>query len=216
MDLKGKKICFLGDSITRGTGTSSEEKRYTDVFTAITEVSEMKNYGIGGTRIAKQQKIKPETINYDINSFCERYGELDPDADIVVVFGGTNDYGHGDAPFGSFEDRTMDTYCGAIHYLMRSLIERYPTAVIVFMTPIHRANEWNPSSGNGLPLKAYVDKIKEIAEYYSIPVLDLYSVSGIQPDIPVQKEAYCPDGLHPNDAGAEKIARLLKGFLEAM
>lgn len=216
MNLKGKKICFLGDSITQGSGTSSVEKRYTDVFAAITGVSEMKNYGIGGTRIARQQKINPETIVFDENSYCERYEQLDPDADIVVVFGGTNDYGHGDAPFGTFEDRGMDTYCGAIHYLMRSLIERYPTSVIVFMTPIHRENEWAPSKGNGLPLKAYVDKIKETAEYYSIPVLDLYSVCGIQPDIPAQKEAFCPDGLHPNDAGAEKIAWLLKGFLEAM
>ena len=59
-----------------------------------------------------------------------------------------------------------------------------------------------------------MDKIKETAEYYSIPVLDIYGNGGICPDIPQQKELYVPDDLHPNDAGAEKIARRIKVFLE--
>ena len=65
-----------------------------------------------------------------------------------------------------------------------------------------------------LPLKAYVDKVKETAEYYSIPVLDLYATGGIYPDCPAQKEALCPDGLHPNDAGNVVIAKRLQAFLE--
>jgi len=213
MDLQGKKVCFLGDSITQGVGASSPDTIYPEVFKKISGVAEIKNYGISGTRIARQKKVV-EAI--DSLSYCERFAEMDNDADIVVVFGGTNDYGHGDAPFGAFENRTQDTYCGAIHYLMRGLIEKYPASTIVFMTPLHRSNENDGSCGNGLPLKAYVDKIKETAEYYSIPVLDLYSVSGIYPDVEGNKEAFCPDGLHPNDAGAEKIARLLKNFLQLL
>ena len=42
------------------------------------------------------------------------------------------------------------------------------------------------------------------------------AVSGITPRIPVIKEMYIPDGLHPNDAGHEKIAAKLKGFLETL
>ena len=77
---------------------------------------------------------------------------MQDNVDIVFVFGGTNDYGHGDAPFGKFEDRTMDTYCGALHYLMRGLIQKYPAAQIVFMTPLHREGENTPSAFNQLPL----------------------------------------------------------------
>lgn len=150
----------------------------------------------------------------DLNSYSERFPKMEDGADVIVVFGGTNDYGHGDAPFGSFEDRTMDTYCGALHYLMRGLIEKYPTAVIVFMTPIHREGENIANESNHLPLKAYVDKLKETAEYYSIPVLDLFACGGIAPDIPAQKDALCPDGLHPNDAGNALIAARLQAFLE--
>ena len=55
-----------------------------------------------------------------------------------------------------------------------------------------------------------------MAEYYAIPVLDLFKVSGIQPAIPVLKEKYMPDGLHPNDAGHAKLAEKLYGFLKAL
>ena len=211
MELKGKSIVFLGDSITAGVGASCIENRYSDVLVRIAELGENYNYGISGTRIARQFD---RNEYHDVNSFCERFDKMKDDVDIVFVFGGTNDYGHGDAPFGNFEDRTMDTYCGALHYLMRGLIEKYPAAQIVFMTPLHREGDSNPSIFNQLPLKDYVDKIKETAEYYSSPVLDLYGCGGICPDIPQQKELYVPDGLHPNDAGAEKIAEKIKVFLK--
>ncbi len=36
MVLQGKKVAFLGDSITEGVGASDKAHRYTDVFQAIT------------------------------------------------------------------------------------------------------------------------------------------------------------------------------------
>ena len=212
MELKGKKVVFLGDSITEGVGASCEKTRYVNVFGEITGTTVL-NYGIGGTRFAKQ--TKPTNESWDKNDFCGRYMNMEDDADIVVVFGATNDYGHGDAPFGLSTDRTPDTFIGATHYLMKGLIEKYPGAEIVFMTPIHRENE-NRHNENRCILKDYADVIKNVAEYYSIPVLDLYSVYGVCPDIPAHKMKYCPDGLHPNDAGHKKIAERLKAFLEAL
>lgn len=215
MDLRNKKVAFLGDSITEGVGTTNKLiDRYTEVFKKITDIGEVKNYGISGTRIAKQNNVDLSLYDVDINSFCERFGNMDDDADIVVVFGGTNDYGHGDAPFGDESDRDMTTFFGACHYLMNGLINKYPESTIVFLTPLHRSDENKPSEANKLPLKAYVDVIKSTAEYYSIPVLDLYAVSGIYPDNEKSRQAWCPDGLHPNNAGAKRIAELIKAFLE--
>jgi lysophospholipase L1-like esterase len=62
----------------------------------------------------------------------------------------------------------------------------------------------------------YVDIIKEVARYYSLPVLDLFATAGIQPKLAVQKEALCPDGLHPNDAGYRRITDRLTAFLLAL
>lgn len=208
MELKGKKINFLGDSITEGHGTSGEEKIYLNLLKEREDLLEARNYGIGGTRIANQMgedNFAP--------SFCVRYEDMADDADIIVVFGGTNDYGHGNAPVGTFEARNPDTFYGACHYLMRGLLEKYPEALIVFMTPLHRCDDFVPNKSNGKTLSQYADIIKEVAKYYSLPVLDLYTMGGIQPDVPVMKEKYCPDGLHPNDAGHEIIYSRLKGFL---
>ncbi len=49
MELQGKKINFLGDSITEGTGASSYETSYVSVFGRQSGAA-VRNYGIGGTR----------------------------------------------------------------------------------------------------------------------------------------------------------------------
>ncbi len=215
MELKNKKINFLGDSITEGHGASSVETRYTSVLKELCGLAEIRNYGIGGTRLAHRPGSSGERVDKD---FCGRFSEMDDDADVIVVFGGTNDYGYTQTlmPFGNFEDTTPDTFCGALHTLYRGLIEKYTTKDIVIVTPLHRENDHVPNSQTGKTLKDYVDAIRRAAEYYSLPVLDLFAFGGICPSIPAQKTALCPDGLHPNDAGNRVIAEKLKTFLEAL
>lgn len=204
--LCGKKAVFLGDSITEGCGTSAPEKIYLNLVKEKLGLREAVNYGIGGTRIAAQ----PDDNG---NSFAARYVKMDDDADLIVIFGGTNDYGHGIAPIGAMSDQTENTYCGAWNVLLRGLIEKYPTATIVMMTPVHRDNEHLKNEATGCYLSEYVALAKEAAQRYGIPTLDLYATGGICPDVAANKEAYCPDGLHPNDAGHALMARKLAAFL---
>lgn len=216
MDIAGKTVAFLGDSITEGAGVSATENRFTDVFARLTGAVSL-NYGVGGTRIARQRtpSASPE---WD-SDFISRVDGMDPCADIVVVFGGTNDFGHGDAPLGEFSDFTEYTFCGALRVLYEKLIEKYPRADIIVMTPLHRSGEDGTVNEIGLPrapLKKYVEAIREAAEYYSLPVLDLYKISGFQPAVDVIRTTYMPDGLHPSDAGAAKIADKLRDFLLAL
>jgi len=56
----------------------------------------------------------------------------------------------------------------------------------------------------------------EVAEFYSLPVLDLWSMSGLSVNSPVIREKYVPDSLHPNDAGHVILADRIIGFLEAL
>lgn len=211
MDLQHATINVLGDSITAGSGVTDPEHIYHAVLGRLVGADTVRNYGIGGTRIARQSG--PDTHGV---AFVDRYTEMADDADLVLVFGGTNDYGHGDAPFGTMDDRTPETFCGACHLLFAGLIEKYPTTPIVVMTPIQRLNGNVPSNNTGLPLVAYADKIREIAGFYALPVLDLYRCSGICPNLPVQQQRFCPDGLHPNNDGAARIAARLAGFLQTL
>ena len=216
MELKGTKINFLGDSITEGAGTSSPDRMFTMLiereYGAICQ-----NYGIGGTRIARQKTATVEKWDRD---FISRVPEMDNDADIVVVFGGTNDFGHGDAPLGTMSDRTPYTFYGALHCLYTALTEKYPGVPVVILTPLHRLNEDSPKGDNKPEpvgtLKEYVNIIREVAEYYSFPVLDLYKESGLQPKVPVIQQKYIPDGLHPNDDGNAILAHKIARFLEML
>lgn len=217
MDLSGIKINIIGDSITEGCGTSGPAYAYPSLLADRTGAT-VRNFGVCGTRFAHQTRPS-EMPTFDLD-FVGRAEEMPSDADLVLVFGGTNDFGHGDAPFGTFDDRTADTFCGACHVLMRRLIERYPDAVIVFMTPLHRADENNPKTdsrtGKTYVLEDYVRQIRKTAAYYALPVLDLWGMSGLQPAVPFLTERYMPDGLHPNDAGHRILCDRILGFLRAL
>lgn len=216
MDLKDKRVLFLGDSITEGVGASEYDKSYVPVFARLSG-AKVKNYGIGGTRIAKQTGKTQEQWDKD---FVGRIGDMTDEADIVVVFGGTNDFGHGDAQIGNFDSRSEYTFYGAMHSLCTKLLNKYPTAQIVFVTPLHRESEDTKINSMGvptkLPLSGYVKIIKEVSLYYGLPVLDLFATSGIQPKVEIIKQLYMPDGLHPSDLGAERIAERLYNFLSSL
>lgn len=219
MELKGKKINFLGDSITEGACLDDWNNVYWMRLGRETGAT-VRGYGIGGTRIAP--RLNPERPGEEGfgQYFGSRVAGMDPDADIVVVWGGTNDFGHGDVPLGTIDDRDNTTFYGALHCLYRALWEKYPTATIVVMTPLHRVGEHDTLNEHGnpaiAPFKVIRDTIIEVAAYYSFPVLDLYALSNLNPELPVIKETFMPDGLHPNDAGHERIASRLMGFLKSL
>ena len=70
MELKGKIIDFLGDSITEGVGVTDQNNRYDNVIHRRFELAAHYNYGIGGTRLA-HQSVPSEIPRYDL-CFCGR------------------------------------------------------------------------------------------------------------------------------------------------
>ena len=116
------KINFLGDSITKGERASSPEKGFVFLIGKMLP-AEVRNYGISGTRFAIQKtpSSKPEYDRY----FASRVDEINHDADLIFVFGGTNDFGHGDAPIGKLGDKTVGTFFGAVDFLINELLKHY-------------------------------------------------------------------------------------------
>ena len=220
MELKGKKINFIGDSITEGARVASPDNFYPNILKRSAGLAEARNYGVGGSRIARLPKEKLEGIPSD-EDFNARAERMDPDFDAVVVFGGTNDFGHGNIPLGQMGDTDVYTFYGALRTLCLYLIKNYPDKQIVFMTPLHRLNEeldYNKrkedGNPNARPLVDFVNAIREVCELFSIPVLDMFKDSGMPARVWAWCEKYMPDGLHPNDEGQKIIAHKLQKFLE--
>lgn len=214
MKLNGLKINFLGDSITEGANASKPEKAYWRLL-GERDGAIVRGYGIGGTRIARQ----PALAGKADDNFVSRVDGMEQDADVIVVFGGTNDFGHGDAPLGSNGDSTDGTFYGALHALFQALRSRYPLAPVVVLTPLHRKGETALFNRNGIrnvgSLVDYVRIIREVAAQYALPVLDLFHTSGMNPNAPADR-FFAADGLHPNDAGHERIYTLLRDFLRRL
>lgn len=224
MNLENKIIDFLGDSITEGAGVEDcIEKKYDNIIKEKCKLKEKYTHAVSGSRFAHQEKPS-EKPRYDL-CFCGRAYYVNENSDIVVVYGGVNDYIHGDAPFGKMSDKTPETYCGAVDFLMNLLCELYPKAQKVFLTPArccYKDIEYEKKSYRSMkkedakPLKYYCDVIVEKGKEYNIPVLNLYENLPIDPKIEEQKEKYMVDGLHFNKYGHEVLADLVIEFLEKL
>lgn len=222
MNLENKIIDFLGDSITEGAGVEDcIESCYRNIIKRKCNLKEAYTHAISGTRIA-HQKNPSEKPRYDL-CFCGRAYDLNENADVIVVYGGVNDFIHGDAPFGKMTDNMPNSFCGGVEFLMNLLCELYPKAQKVFLTParcvyktIHyeKTSDRDMKAPDSKPLKAYVDVIVEKGKEHNIPVLNLYEKLPIDPAIKEDCEKYMVDGLHFNKYGHEVLADLLIEFLE--
>ena len=210
MELFGKKINFLGDSITFGC-CATENFGFVDILKRDYGLAAARNYGISGTRYSRQ-RIPSEEPSFD-QDFCGRYAQMDLDADLILVLGGVNDFGHGDAPLGIPSDRSPDTFYGACHYLYHGLLERFPDSQTVILTPLHCMDETLPKHGKP-PFSEYVRAIRETAAQYHLPVLDLYETSSLRFDR--FQGIYTDDGLHPNDLGHEVLAKEIAAALQSL
>ena len=143
---------------------------------------------------------------------------MDKNADFVFVFGGTNDYGHGDAPVGRTGEKTPYTFLGAVSSLIEYLRGIYGEKNICFILPARQYYE-NDATGGGhrrLPapdFKGYVDLLRSALESYGVDYIDLYSHGLPKPDTDGASE-YFIDGLHPNDKGHDFIARKICEYLK--
>lgn len=215
MDLRGKKIVFLGDSITQGAGATNEENVYLEVCAKKLGAKAV-NFGVGGTRIAPQ--ITPSAEAFCDEYFLLRAKKMDKDADLVVVFGGTNDFGHGDAPFGRIGDKDPAMFCGAYDALIEYLMATYGKEKLIIVYPLRRRNE-TATNGDGSkaegskPLAEYHDAEKAIAEKCGLRSVDFWNDGDLNPNTPDGNENFA-DGLHPNDIGhrllGEKLAEAIK------
>ncbi len=104
------------------------------------------------------------------------------------------------------------TFYGSLHVLYRLLIEKYPLANILIVTPLPR-RDGERTNGYGKVLLDYVEAIKQTANNFSLPILDLYQTFGLNPKLDVINDIAFFDGLHPNQKGHERIFERMDAYI---
>lgn len=218
----GKTILFNGDSITIGTGLTPTTLAYP--YLVCKELNaKIINNAIGGSTLASNpdnETRNPLILRYD----TEVTEEVAETVDIVYIAIGTNDWAYQYTPVGTMEDRVTTTFYGALHLLCQGLLNKYAGKPIIFATPIKRRvleAHTSPTeyTRNGKTLKEYGEIIKEVCDFYSIPVLDMYSECCLTPFIDEQRNLYFKEtsgGVHPNSEGAKIMARRVVAGLRSI
>jgi len=230
---QGKRVAYLGDSITDPRNKASKKKYWGFLQDWLQMTPYV--YGVSGRQW--------NDIPRQAAQLKKEHGQ---DFDAILIFCGTNDYNNG-VPLGEwYEEREaqvmyghgkpkqlvsrrqrtpimdVSTYRGRINIALDSLKRTFPTKQIVLLTPIHRsdfhANEKNwqcdESYTNqcGEYLDEYVEAVREAADVWAVPVIDWSAASGLFPLLDEHAQYYHngeTDLLHPNDVGHQRLARTL-------
>lgn len=227
---QGKRVAFLGDSMTderRGKTTFIYWQYLTELMGIVPSV-----YGISGNQwdgIYKQA--------------LKLTAEKNTAIDAIFIFAGTNDFSHGTPMGSFYSETTKETnhngsivvrkyrtlpendstFCGRINKVMSYLKEHFPQQQIVIMTPIHRGfarfsdknvqPEENFANAQNVYIEDYVEALRKAASVWSVPLIDLYSLSGLYPLADSHAQYFSDkdsDRLHPNSVGNYRLAKTIQ------
>lgn len=202
-DFSNISIACLGDSITQASNLESMEDyqqyAYPTRLKEILGAESVTNLGIGGSSIGR----------YWNQAYVDRYREIPQDTDLIIVMGGTNDgFCLTQEELGTLEERRAGTFTGDLDELMQGLKENYPDAIIVFATPLPNIlhDVLRKERQDLLPQTTLVNVMKQLAEEYEIPVIDLYNSNILDTHDAAVIYNYMPDGVHCNPDGYMVLA----------
>lgn len=142
-------------------------------------------------------------------------------SDVITVMGSINDFQHLNT-LGQIGDTTTDTLYGCMYNFFDTLFTTYVGARVGIILP-------PPTDVYHSNYQAYVTynkALKDTAQLFSIPVLDLSEKSNLKPWIPAFKaEFFTADGagnngqsdtVHPNSKGHWLMHNEIKSFLKSL
>ena len=214
----GDTVACIGDSITfgmlpGGQPTQKVDNPWVSQLKNYSGFTNIRNYGISGSTVSNVSGKNP---------MFSRYTTMDNNADIVIVMGGTNDIA-GNVPLGDFDPTgaTVDTnnFYGALNVLYKGLKEKYPNKPIVVMTPLNAVNSNLPggvSTGLNLTMEDYRVAIRNVAKLYGFYIIELQDLVGFNALVDEDKPKYITDGVHPNQAGHDIMAKVISKFINQL
>lgn len=197
----GKKLNVLGDSIAAGIYGD-----FAKVIKAILNLDTVRNYGIGGSRIASTD------LDSQYTPACIKYEDMDDDADIIIVHAGTNDY-TAQVPIGDADSQDITTFNGALNVLMTGLKTKYPSQLIIFSNILDRIQDKNTSL-YPITCQVYRDALEAACARNHMVFYDGLKNTNFDFHKGYYDHVLTVDGLHPNQAGANILGRSIAGFIK--
>ena len=202
---KNKKITCYGDSITAQNQWQPHVANYFGCT--------MINKGVGGTTVFNNgNKEVIEDVERD-SWMCsdDRINLIPTDSDVILVFGGHNDWGYENLQMGVLGDGNLidSTFKSAYSLMLKKLITKFPNARIITMTPVGGRTETEKGNTDkqfyirDLCMTDFANAVKEVSAYYGIPCIDINGESGIST---LNHDTYIADVIHPNSEGGKLIA----------
>ncbi len=169
------------------------------------------------TEITQSEWNGADSLYIFRRSIPERVQYFDSDCDYIIMEGGINDVLGGlylgEVTEGFASELDTHTVLGGAEQMCRNLLERFAGKKLGFIL-IHKVLQLpftSPPNADGTQ-KLYFDKIKEVLNKYSIPVLDLYNESGLNTGMDsflkytlATSANSNGDGVHPNEEGYRKF-----------
>ncbi len=208
-----KSFSILGDSISSFVGhiPAENEYFYPEPAFGVTAVEDMWwsllaerlnlrlfcNDSYSGARISRTG-LKPPTSCYLDASRQRNLG-----GDYIIVFGGTNDWGNKDEP------ATLEVFTSAYQELIEMMVDLHTESAIYFCTPLQRLDrKLTTPNVHGWTQLDVAEVIRTaVARVPGAHLIDLasYSIS--------ETDNLLPDGVHPNRAGMQMLAKLMEAGL---
>ncbi|MED3888002.1 SGNH/GDSL hydrolase family protein [Priestia aryabhattai] len=131
-------------------------------------------------------------------------------ADLWSIFAGVNDWLYR-TPVGTIDSTDTATFYGALKATVENILGRSNVPKLILFTPLQ--SNRNGANQDGVTMNQYRQAIKAVGDYYSVPVLDLYGIGGLNP---LNLNQFTGDGIHPNDLGTSyyytKIVSAIKNL----
>lgn len=204
---KGLKWGVFGDSISQPKQSDNLPKYYDYVAEELG--IKVTSYAKGGSGYFKSNAGG----GYGVGNIVDSINNASNDYDIISFFAGVNE--RISAPLGDIDDNIngdITTLCGAVKKSIELAIEKYPKAQIFLITPTPVTGQSNSMFPND-KMSLYIDKQKEIAKMYNIPILDLYYTSNLKPWNTTNHSLYYRDYCHLIENGHKYVGRLTKKFM---
>ena len=142
-----------------------------------------------------------------------KHGEETPD--VILVYMGANDYfakkelGEWNGVPTARQDGNIQNFTESYELMLQKLLGLYPDSQIYCLTLIEADGDHPRVNKAGYIIPDYNMRIRQLAEAYEIPLIDLYECG-----MPLEEiHKYTDDGIHPNAAGAEKMAEYVSNEL---